>query len=374
LWLALAIVTGLLAVSVYKHLETKPQPAKRAETSPNDDAVPAVRPLDPQIIRTKAWTLAQRRLEEADQACTARVEKSLRRVHEFFAERKRQTRQFGEVVLSLRGKWSWVRSKLPLTDSEQHFRFLREQFEAHVFTPMELTKTIEDAVVDYFDSAQAIDNQLLSQIRTDLRGDEFRQLRAIPVFQDRVFPDDAAQKLLGDVNELVAQDLGVDATKKVGVAVAAVVVERIAERVLFAVATRLGISAGIVSTGAASGAVTFGVGLIAAIIVDLTVDSLMQLAGFDPEEQVAQKINATLDRAYAEIADGDPEVHGLLEDWQRAADTEDDELRAKASKAAAAIVGSGHLGLRWELQHLDQIRVKRRHELLRKVILEGEAL
>jgi hypothetical protein len=137
--------------------------------------------------------------------------------------------------------------------------------------------------------------ELLAKVRADLSGQDLPALTAIPALQTEAVFRQQYGKMLDQVSAVVAQDPGVDLTKKVGTGVGAAVAEKIAVRILTAVATRLGASAGIMAVGTTSGAATFGIGLVAAIVLDITVDWLLKVAGYDPEGQVAAKVNGTLD-------------------------------------------------------------------------------
>src|SRR5947209_7068954 len=65
--------------------------------------------LDRQALRDRAWAKIAPRLDQADQAATREIDASLKRLNDFFADRKVGIRPFAGEILSLRGKWAFVR-------------------------------------------------------------------------------------------------------------------------------------------------------------------------------------------------------------------------------------------------------------------------
>jgi hypothetical protein len=90
--------------------------------------------------------------------------------------------------------------------------------------------------------------------------------------------------------------------------VAMEVAAKIAQRVAVAVGARLGASAGVFGTSISSGWATLGISILAAIVVDMSVDWFAKLAGYDPVGQVAEKVEETLGQVQSLLIDGDPEA------------------------------------------------------------------
>ena len=63
--------------------------------------------------------------------------------------------------MSLRGKWTFIKSKLPTREAAEHLDYIDRKFSEHVFESGELRKVIERAVQDYLKSLDAIENKLL---------------------------------------------------------------------------------------------------------------------------------------------------------------------------------------------------------------------
>ena len=109
----------------------------------------------------------------------------------------------------------------------------------------------------------------------------------------------------------------------------------IAFRVMSAVATRLGVSAGILGTGATASWATFGLSVAASIALDQIVGWIINWAS-DPVGELEAHVRATLDDILKVMIEGDGEV----------------------------------IGLRTELLKLTGIRTRARTEALQRVVLE----
>ena len=94
------------------------------------------------------------------------------------------------------------------------------------------------------------------------------------------------------------------------------------------VAVRLGISAGILGTGAASGWATLGIGVVVGIIVDQIVSWVWDWWA-DPTGNLASNLDAKLDEMRTLICDGDSKVEGLRQRFQALA-TERVKIRETA--------------------------------------------
>src|SRR5207244_2127211 len=94
--------------------------------------------------------------------------------------RKQAARAFATEVLSLSGKWAFVKSKLPWTDADGHNRFLRESFERLVFKGEDIKELIESAVRGYVSELEGIESAMLVDIRADLSEGELAPPELLP--------------------------------------------------------------------------------------------------------------------------------------------------------------------------------------------------
>jgi hypothetical protein len=331
--------------------------------------------LDRQAVRQRAWQKIEPRLSFADTESTAEIDRCLHQIDAFFAERKAGARPFAEVVLSLEGKWKFIRSKLRMGEADEHVRYMNKKFGELVFTPEELHQAIESALVTHFKSVQSIENQLLVRCRADIDSADPLAREVLPeLHADAAFAA-AYEKMLEAVTRDVAHDLEIDSGRELTSLVVGEIATVIAVRVAAAVAVRLGITGGLVATGSAFSWATLGVGLVAAIVVDISLDWLMKWAGHDPAGKVAAKVEETLDSVRSLFVDGDPVAVG---DYRKLAEMSqndpDEKVRSLCQQSAKVLETSGKLGLRRELQRFDATRAQLRAAAMKKLILTGGTL
>lgn len=334
-------------------------------------AEPAVAPIDREALRRRAWSVIQPRLDAADQAAQAALDEQLRGVDEFFQHREAGVKPFAEAVLSLRGKWEFAKSKLPTADDDAHLRFLNAKFEEHLFRIEDLKQSVEHAIGGFVSRVQGIEGKLLVDVRADLSEGEFAAA-GLPKFllNDAAFRAEFDRAVAGAAAE-VAADFQVAVSREVVSFVAGEVAAQVAVRVATAVASRLGVSAGVLGTGAAAGWATFGVGLVAAVVVDVAISEVAKLAGYDPVARVSEKVQGVLGQVRSLLVDGNPEARQAFEQLRKMQENDADAgVRAECRKAADAIEAGGNLGLRNELEKLHNVRARLRREALRRLVLE----
>lgn len=332
-----------------------------------------VQPIDAAAVRAKAWGKIAGRLDEADAASLEEMDRALLGIDEYFARCRPGARPFAEAMLSLGGKWRYVKSSLPFADPDGHAKFLRESLEANLFKPDDLRKLLEGTVTGYLTRVKAIENQLLVRIRADLSQGELATADVVPALRQPETFTQEFNRLEKEVLGLVSSDFNFSLSREVALFVGSEVAAHVAMKVGLAAAQRLGISAGILGSGAAVGWATFGVGLVAAIALDFMVDGVLRFSGYDPEGQVVAKVNDMLTSLKKALVNGDPEAHAAYSKLRRMA-REDPvaAVRDESKDAADRIDRGGHLGLRHELRRLHEVRAKVRREALRRLILEGE--
>ena len=239
--------------------------------------------------RVEAWRKITPRMHAADQAGQETAKRHAESVRAFFAERKRRSRDFGEAVLSLSGKWAFVKSKMPFTDGDSHRQFLREQFAEIVVSGPELQDLIQSVVIGYINELQGIENDLLVQIRADLSDSDLARFETGAMLRtDEAFRKEYARSL-EQVAAVVQRDVMIQAGREAVTWVGADIATSITVSLATALAERLGVSAGILGTGATSGAATLGIGIAAGFIVDAILDRILKACGHDPVGAVASK-------------------------------------------------------------------------------------
>ncbi len=283
--------------------------------------------------RRIAWRIATPRMEIAQEDSIKAVDARLQQVADFFTERKKRVPAFAGRVLSLRSKWELGWSKMPFTDKDAHARFLKSEFSRLVFSEAELSHVVTQSVEDTVHDVQAIENTLLVKIRADLI-DLPDCLAALPELKTESLFRDRFRSLLTGLSAKTGTDMQLDVTRLVSSEIATVIVLRVST----AIAARLGVSAGIVGAGAAMGPETAGATLLIGIAVDQIVGWVIGWF-YNPEAEIAAKLNQQLDQVAALLINGDKTTRGLKQELLALAE------KRKALREAALremIVGVPH--------------------------------
>jgi len=320
-------------------------------------------------IRLEAWNRVQPRLQSTDEATKNEVNTSTEQIKKFFAQRKQNARAFASDVLGLNGKWAYLKGYIY---EGSHERYLEECFERNLFSSAELKSLIESAVSRYVSEIQGRENQLLVAIRADLEGSELAGPNYLPALSSEGEFRREYDAMLQKVLPILTRDLGISVTREVVSLVGSEIAATLVMEIGVSLATELGISGGILGAGASSGAVTFGVGLVAGILVDMTLDWIIRQAGYDPEGEIAAKVVQSLDDLERVILEGDKKTNERYGNarfhstwsWSSAD-------RQAAWAEAQSIESSGCLGLTRQLNHINDVRSRLRDETLKGLILNG---
>lgn len=345
LWITLGVISGLAAGAVgYGFL-------------PHYDPV-----------RLKAWNGVKPRIEQAREDTKAGVKVSTEQVKEFFAQRKQHGHSFAADLLSLSGKWAYVKG---FFDEGNHERYIEECFERNIFSSDELKTLIESAVSQYVSEIQGRENQLLVAIRADLEGSELAGPEYLPALRNDAEFRREYNEMLEKVIPILAKDMGMTVTREVVSFVGAEIAAQLLVEIGVSLAAELGISGGILGAGATSGMATFGVGLVAGILVDMALDWVIRQAGYDPEGEIAAKVNDSLDHLERLILEGDTKTKERYANakWKTWSFSSSDRQSAWAE--IQSIESGGGLGLTHQLNRINEIRSRLREEALKALILKG---
>ena len=286
----------------------QPSPLPKA-TSPAVDT-PTEKVPDPR-------TLATPHLDSAKSKTDNVIEGRLVPVRTFFDDSKKNTQQFAQVALGWGSKWRLIADHVPFTKGGRHETYIRGQFEQTVFSAKQLEDIVSSAVSEYLSEIRSIENQMLVSLRADVAGfPDTYPIAQLDESQLRTKFDEAIQKAIAATGSQVQADIGTQLVSIIG------------GEVLTQVAVRLGISAGILGTGAASGWATLGIGVVVGIIVDQIVSWVWDWWA-DPTGNLASNLDAKLDEMRTLICDGDTKVEGLRQRFQTLA-TERAKIRETA--------------------------------------------
>jgi hypothetical protein len=243
----------------------------------------------------------------------------LKPIAEFFDEAALGTRGFAEDSLGWWSKWKLATDYV--TGGDEHRKYLEERFAARIFAPEDLEQTIQSVVASYLNHLDDVDQTLLVNLRADLEGipaNGFGEGIDRAAIEESLMAamDDAIRAVETDFQGMVGREL----------------VSFIAGEVLTVASVELATSAGILTAGASSGTVTFGVGLVVGVIVDSVVSWAYDEL-FDPAGELSWQLEDTLLELEDLIIAGNGEYAGLV---QRL--VEYGSRRGQARKAAITAV------------------------------------
>ena len=254
--------------------------------------VQVTQPTNP--AATAAWKKIAPRLSAADEAAHQAISKQCDRVGKFFNDRKQRARAFAEETLSYYSKWRFLKSKLPFTEADGHRQYLGEEFRRIVFSQDELEELLVSAVNACVAEWADIEGKAIRDVRADLADDALGTLTGGAFASDAAFRE-AYAKAVEQAAAQFKSDLkvwgGKEAVAQFGGALATPVLRSLA----VSLAGRLGVSSAALGGGAASGAVTLGTGFVAGIIIDLLLDRLLRVFGYDPEAEIEQSVRDSID-------------------------------------------------------------------------------
>jgi len=344
-WMTCGVITGLLLTAIVSQYFLKYDPERR-----------------------KAWSTVEPHLVETAKATEDAQDPSVKIVRAFFDRQRGNARAFAGDMLSWGGKWAYAKG---LIYNGSHEQFVQECFRKHLFSSEELSSTIQTSVDRLVNEIQSQENQLLVKIQADLSGSDLAKPQYLPALADPERLRNVYDDMLIQVLPIVSRDMGITVSREMASFVDGEIASVIVIEIGASLASSFGISGGILGVGAGTGIATFGVGLVAAIIVDMGLDWVMSQRGYDPESQIAKQVIATLDTCESYILSGKPGAYQRYENakWNARWDFRS-ERRELAKEKARAIEKSGDLGLRHHLRRLHEVRARLREEALKTLILK----
>ena len=267
------------------------------------------KPTPPEIKLPTAHTrvppspeeVAKPHLTKAELEAERVIEEHVKALDTFFADSKKSTRAFAGEALSWSSKWRLAADYVPFTNGDRHQKFIREQFEEHVFKPAQLEEAVKQVVKSFLTNMRSIESKMLVDLRADVS--DFPTTYPLAELDDKRLQESYDQALSHAIAATGSDLRGDIATQLVSI---------IAGEVLTQVAVRLGVSAGILGTGAASGWATLGIGVVVGLIVDQIVAWVWDWWA-DPKGSLAADLDKKLDEMNRLIVDGSTDVQGLRE-------------------------------------------------------------
>lgn len=293
---------SICAVSIYGDglLDYFWNPASKNATREIEFVVPIEHPS---LSREDSIAQAKLRLEghllRAKEQTEQLVQSNFPSIDPLFTKAHDGILPFTEVCLGGTSKWKMVLDAIPLRRGGEHEAFLKQEFESKVLSSRDLERAIEQTIRDFLLRVRDIESEMLVDMKADIEDlPGFESLHGIdPVAMATKF-DEA----LANASEKVGGDLYANVNTQL--------VSLLAGEVLAQVAIRLGVSGGILGAGAASSWATFGVGLLASLVVDQLVTRLWDWWA-DPEIELALQLADHLGSLHQLICDGDEQTPGL---------------------------------------------------------------
>jgi hypothetical protein len=238
--------------------------------------------------------------QQARKRCQAALRQQLAAIPNFFEDAKKGCPDFADYALGWGSTRRWLQDLIPFGDCEKQKRFLQEKFAECIFKEEDVERLVEGVVKGYVQEVQQIENQMLLELRADLEDIdprwaklEVKQLQeeynkhlanVCRLAKERLIYHDATAIARGAAGEIAYNRV---VQSQVGQFVPRTILRRIL--------TRLGIRG---AEFAISGTVTFGVGFIAAFIVDKIADFF-----FDHKEALIAELRDKLDELKKDISE-----------------------------------------------------------------------
>jgi hypothetical protein len=293
----LGAIVGVVALTICC-LSTYSQPERKDDLPPLDSTFQA---------KTDWKPIAERHLKRCEERVATAADGHLEPIIELLNRARNRVPQFSTTALGFGSKWRFAFDAVPFSRGDRSQTYLREEFETRVLDSRDLHRAIEESIVSFLQEVRSIEGQMLVEMRADLE-----DLPSVDWSQWGRRED--WQPILEKGIEDVLAKSGEDFHGTVG----SQLISLIAGEVLTQVAVRLGISAGILGTGAASGWATLGIGVVVGVVIDQLVSTAWNLWS-DPENELTMQIQHQIDLLQRLICDGDETTKGLKQHFEKVA-------------------------------------------------------
>ena len=214
-------------------------------------------------IDPKAIEMANEQLNWAHNESFARLDGHFAPVASLFDAAR--TQEFAESCLGWTSKWLMLKDGI--NDAGEHATFIAGEFRSHVLDHDELQRSLEQCTKAYVQEVDSIDGEMLVRLQVDLASQPAGTVPTFDAASINARYADALQRAIvasrSDVLAMVKREAA----------------SFIVSEVVSAALVQLGVSSGIIATGAASGWATFGTGLLVGVVVDYAVQQYTDPAG-----------------------------------------------------------------------------------------------
>ncbi len=254
-------------------------------------------PVTQNAVPAAATEVVDRHLAWAEEQAAGGLDPQMALVRDFFDAARSRTQAYVDEVLGWDSKFALAKDYV--TGNRSHEQFMKERFEAMLFTEGDLQTVVEQAVRTYLRHVDDVESEMLVQLRADLEG---MSPDSLPAAVDQAALAATLQAALQEATLNVQGELRGDVGREI--------VGFIVSEILTVTAAQLATSAGILGTGAATGWASFGTGLIVGFVVDAVVSEIYNQQ-FNPVGELSAKLNASLNQMESLILQGTPDSAGL---------------------------------------------------------------
>lgn len=238
-------------------------------------------------------------LDVAEQKSIDAATKAEEELHQFFDAAKQNSRRFAEHVLGWGSKWRTGVDILPFTRDDRLKEYITKCFHEDIFSPNDLENALQDILALYLKEVESIENEMLVNIQQDIPDLPSNSIM-------RTTPPGSLSSVFQTLLVQTANSAHSDLARCIG----RETVSLIAGEILGELAVQMATSAGILTAGGSTAAMTFGISVIAAIIVDQVISWIWDWYA-DPKGEVAEAICAQIDNMERLIIQGDGKTPGF---------------------------------------------------------------
>lgn len=253
-------------------------------------------------------TIADMHLKAADRKIAALCRRDYAAISLVFQRGRNNADEFASTCLGWSSKWRLAADAIPFTKGDRHHAYIRDQFEAQIFSESQLEQAIEQTVASFLADIRSVESQMLVDLRADVA--DFSEVYSVASWSP-----DLLQSRFDEAIQIAIERTGSDLQANIGTQVVSI----IAGEILTQVAIRLGVSAGILGTGAASGWATLGIGVVVGLVIDQLVAWIWD-SWADPHGELTQNLVHKLDVLQSLICFGDQNVEGLEQRFKKIAE------------------------------------------------------
>ncbi|MFH1532961.1 MAG: hypothetical protein ABIK09_19730 [Pseudomonadota bacterium] len=250
------------------------------------------------------WPPVERQIDTARAHSRDAISNCAGPLRDFFETRRQNARALAMALLSWTSKWKLFWGYLPLTEADEHRRYMEEQITTHLFSETELEQQVHAMTMDCTYRLTAIENRLLTDIGPDL-------LLTDPAAPQPRLTGDPAFAVAAGSGGLQLRGLG---TEGLSLFLGLKIGNLAMERILPAVATRLGLSSAALGTGASFSWTSFGSSLLICVLVDQAISEALSLAGMDPEDRLTELLEQAVDETQHLLLDGNTAENTRIRD------------------------------------------------------------